>query len=61
MLNKYFLKATYAISLEYLSLFFQAQQGELAVIAKLADPSYAVEVSSPFPDVSKVSFVSPVV
>ncbi|KAB2069684.1 hypothetical protein ES319_A08G108700v1 [Gossypium barbadense] len=30
----------------------KAQQGELAVIAKLADPSYAVEVSSPVPDVS---------
>lgn len=43
-----------------LSFFFsQAQQGELAAIAKLADPSYAVEVSSPVPDVSLVSFVSP--
>ncbi|KAG8485958.1 hypothetical protein CXB51_019289 [Gossypium anomalum] len=39
-----------------------AQQGELAVIAKLADPSYAVEVSSPVPDVSlpKATFRFPI-
>ncbi|KAE8721639.1 Outer envelope pore protein 37 [Hibiscus syriacus] len=34
------------------ALDFKAQQGEVAVIAKFADPSYAVEVSSPIPDIS---------
>ncbi|KAH1107516.1 hypothetical protein J1N35_011284 [Gossypium stocksii] len=40
----------------------KAQRGELAVIAKLADPSYAVEVSSPVPDVSlpKATFRFPI-
>ncbi|KAE8710758.1 Outer envelope pore protein 37 [Hibiscus syriacus] len=34
------------------ALDIKAQQGEVAVIAKFADPSYAVEVSSPIPDIS---------
>ncbi|KAL1086501.1 hypothetical protein V6Z11_D08G119400 [Gossypium hirsutum] len=40
----------------------KAQQGELAAIAKLADPSYAVEVSSPVPNVSlpKATFRFPI-
>ncbi|KAK8476298.1 hypothetical protein V6N13_108877 [Hibiscus sabdariffa] len=34
------------------ALDVKAQQGEVAVIAKLADPRYIVEVSAPIPDIS---------
>ncbi|GMI76505.1 chloroplast outer envelope protein 37, ARABIDOPSIS CHLOROPLAST OUTER ENVELOPE PROTEIN 37 [Hibiscus trionum] len=44
------------------ALDIKAQQGEVAVIAKLADPSYVVEVLAPIPDISlpKATFRFPV-
>lgn len=35
---------------------FQAQQGELGVVAKIADPGYSLELSSPVPSIGMVSF-----
>lgn len=41
------------------SLSGQAQQGEVAIVADLADPGYALELSSPVPSVGLVSIVFP--
>lgn len=37
---------------------FQAQQGEVAMVANLADPGYALELSSPVPYVGFVSIIA---